>query len=271
MVCRPCSIGCASRLPHASSKLRFARQGERTVLLASHTELPLVVQRPLRGPAGQAVLVLLTPAGALFDGDAPGLDVWCGEDTDVTLTTAAATKLNRCDRGQISFDVHLTIGRGATLRYLPHELIPFHAASYRQRIDVDLQDQANAWLLEVVGPGASAAPFSYTRLEFETNVRHAGALVARERFGVTPASAAQLRGHTHYGSLLVFGPGQDRAAAVALNERLACVPLPAVAAASTLPSDGVVLKMLGSTAQSVRDTLLASAGCPAWLTSMLPP
>jgi urease accessory protein len=258
-------------LPYGSSQLRFARRGERTVLVSSQTELPLIVQRPLRGPAGQAVLVLLTPAGALFDGDVLRLDVRCGEDTDVTLTTAAATKLNRCDRGLISFDVHLAIGRGATLRYLPHELIPFQGARYRQRIDVDLEDDASAWLLEVVAPGASEARFTYTSLDFETNIRHDGTRMARERFRVTPASAAHMQDHTHYGSLLVLGSAYDRAATAALNERLACVPLPAVAAASALPTHGMLLKMLGSSAQSVRDTLLTSAGCPAWLTSTLPP
>jgi urease accessory protein len=255
----------------ASSRLRFARQGERTVLIASRAELPLVVQRPLRGPAGQAVLVLLTPAAALFDSEALRLEVCCGEDTDVTVTTTAATKLNRCDRGQISLEVHLSIGRGATLRYLPHELIPFQGASYAQRIDVDLVDGASLWLLEVVGPGASAAPFTYTRLAFETNVRQHGSVLARERFVLAPESAAQLRGHSHYGSLLLFGPGYDRAAAAALNERLACAPGPAQAAVSALPTHGVVMKMLGASAQSVRDTLLTAAACPAWLTSLLPP
>jgi urease accessory protein len=252
------------------SSLDFARRGDRTVLVRSHAELPIVVQRPLRGPAGQALLVLLTPAGALFDGDALRLDVCCGEDTDITLGTAAATKLNRCDRGQITFDMQVRVGRGASFRYLPHELIPFRGASYRQRIGVDLREDAAAWLLDVVGPGASEAHFAYTRLEFETNVCRDGALVARERFGVTPASAAQLRERTHYGGLLVFGPGCDAAAARGMNERLAAAPPPAQAGASALPHQGVVLKMLGTTAESVRATLLASAACPAWLAGMLP-
>ena len=255
---------------HGCSHLEFARRGERTVLVASHAGLPIVVQRPLRGPAGQAVLVLLTPAGALFDGDAVRLDVCCGEDSDVTLSTAAATKLNRCDRGQITFEMEVRVGRGASFRYLPHELIPFQGASYRQRIGVDLRGDAAAWLLEVVGPGASGAQFTYTRLEFETNVSQDGGLVARERFGVTPAGAAQLRDRSHYGSLLVFGPGCDAAIAHGINERLAAAPPPAQAGASALPNGGVVLKMLGSSAQSVRDTLLASATCPTWLRSILP-
>ena len=254
------------------SALDFARRGERTVLVRSHAALPIVVQRPLRGPGGQAVLVLLTPAGALFDGDALRLEVCCGEDSDVTLSTVAATKLNRCDRGQITFELEVRVGRRASFRYLPHELIPFRGASYRQRIGVDLGEDASAWLLDVVGPGASGAHFTYTRLEFETNVHQDGALVARERFSVTPASAAHLRGQTHYGSLLVFGPGRDAAAARGINARLAAAaPPPAQAGASALPGRGVVLKMLGATAQSVRDTLLTTAACPTWLASILPP
>jgi urease accessory protein len=213
---------------------------------------------------------MLTPAAALFDGDAPRLDVCCGEATDVTLTTTAATKLNRCDRSHISLEVHLSVGRRAMLRYLPHELIPFEGASYAQRIDVDLEEDASAWLLEVVGPGASGAQFTYTRLAFETNVRQRGDLLARERFVLTPESAAQLRGYSHYGSLLAFGPGYERATATALNARLACAPSPAQVAASALPTNGVAMKMLGTSAQSVRHALLESADCPAWLTVLLP-
>ena len=255
----------------ACSRFGFAERGGQTALVASHAELPLLVQRPLRGPAGQAVLVLLTPAGALFDGDALRLEITCGQETDVTLATAAATKLNRCERSLISVEVEVHVAPGATFRYLPHELIPFQDTRYRQRIKVDLEGEARAWLLEVISPGASHARFTYARLEFETEVRGDGVRLARERFSLTPTSAEQLRGHTHYGSLLLFDSELDRGTAAAINERLACVPAREVAGASTLPTTGVVVKVLGGDAESVRDTLLTCVGCPTWLSSALPP
>jgi urease accessory protein len=258
-------------LQGAASYLRFAARAGRTVLLAAHAQLPLVIQRPLRGPAGQAVLVLLTPAGALFDGDVLSLEVLCGPHTDVTLTTTAATKLNRCERSQISFELRVRVAHGATFRYLPHELIPFRDTSYVQRIDLDLEADAQAWLLEIIGPGATDAAFTYRRMAFETNARHDLALVARERFELDPRSAAQLRGRSHYGSLLLFGPGYTAAAASVINERLAIEPCAGLAGASALPGYGIGLKIVGGAAERLRDTLLASANCPSWLSSLISP
>src|SRR4051794_38393517 len=83
---RMSSTGFAPSLPVASL-LRFGSRQGKTVVLAARSELPLILQRPLRGPAGQAVATLLTPAGALFGGDSPELEVCCEPGTDVTLTT----------------------------------------------------------------------------------------------------------------------------------------------------------------------------------------
>jgi urease accessory protein len=268
MVLTRCSTGSASRLPGAHSSLHFAARAGRTVLLAAYAQLPLVVQRPLRGPAGEAVVTMLTPAAALFDEDALSLEVTCGPHTDVTLTTAAATKLNRCERGQISFDLRVRVAHGATFRYLPHELIPFRDTRYTQRIALELRADARAWLLEVVTPGPTDSPFTYRQLVFETEVRHDDSLVALERFELGPRSRAQLRGYTHYGSLVVLGERQD---ASAINERLAIDPCFGLAAASALPANGIGLKMLGGAAQSVRDTLLGTADMPNWLRSVMPP
>ena len=247
----------------AVSCLRFACRGGRTALLASHAELPLVLQRPVRGPAGQAVVALLTPAGALFDGDAVHVEIDCESGTDVTLTTASATKLNRCEAGAITFRLRARVAAGATFHYVPHELIPFRGTRYRQRIELDLDAGADAALLEVVSPGASDARFEFDSLELATTLRVAGRTAVREHFVVTPHSARQLGGYTHYGSLLVtqpeFPPGG--------LARLA----PGVLGVSQLPSSGSVVKMLGSSAQSVRATLLMALSASEWLMPLLPP
>jgi urease accessory protein len=212
--------------------------------------------------------VLLTPSGALFDGDHMCLEVRCDPDTDVTLTTAAATKLNRCDRLDIRFDLHVELAAGATFRYLPHELIPFPGARYRQRITADLGDGARAWLLEVVSAGTTGATFSYEQLGFETEVRHVGVPTAREHVVMTPRTAAQLRGHTHSAALFAFGSEWDRSAAAAVNQRLACHPS---AGASLLPSGGILARAVGDDAHTLREHLLAAAECPDWLPKLLPP
>ena len=251
------------------SRLAFEARGGRTALTDARAELPLIVQRPLHGPHGEAVVTLLTPSGALFDGDAMHLQVTCGPGTDVTLTTAAATKLNRCPSGEIHFDFHVDVAPGAIFRYLPHELIPFGGTSYSQHLAVHVHDDARAWLLDVVSAGQSGAAFTYTRLSFQTTLCHDGSVVARERMLMTPQTARQLRRRTHYGGLFALGPEWTRPSVSDVNRQLAReAPL---AGASQLPHNGMLLKALDDAAAPLRDVLLRAVGCPSWLHALLPP
>jgi urease accessory protein len=211
------------------------------------------------------VLVLLTPAAALFEGDCLQLEVTCGPHADVTLTTVGATRLNRCDSGCISVLTRVHVGAHATFRYLPHELIPFRGADYRQSMQIDMDSDAQVWLLEVVAPGGSATPFAYKRLDFETEVRENGSTAMRERFTLSRDRRPQLGAYTHYGSMLLFGAEYDRERTSAMNLRLGARAPELLAGASVLPRAGIGMKALGRSAQSVREALLETAGCPNWL------
>jgi urease accessory protein len=237
----PCSAGCGSKPPISCNWLRFERRGDRTALIDARSELPLQFQRPIVGAHGDAIVTLLTPAAALFDGDVIDLDVECGPYTDVTLVTTGATRLNRCDHGLISAQLSVRVAAGAVFRYLPHELIPFRGSLYRQRMCIDLAADASAVLLEVITPGQD---FTYRQLEFETRVRRESRTLMLERFVLTPDSRAALRGWTHYGSVFAFGSVAPTADDVPNG------------GASTLAGNGVVLKVLGDTAQQLREALL---------------
>jgi urease accessory protein len=252
-------------LPQRASRLRFERTERGSILVASHAELPLVVQRPLRAEDGQTVIVQLMPAGALFDGDVVHVSVECGPMTDVTLTTASATRLNRCDREQIVFELDAFVDPGATLRILPHELIPFRRARYRQRLHIDLRADASVMLLDIVSPGRSGAAFTYSCLELETDIHVDGALAVRERCLLASDVQAALGGYTHYGSLLWL---TDQARADAAAVRL--MASDAHAGASALPAPGASLKILGFSAQQLRATLFDAVDLPLWLRRLLP-
>lgn len=231
-------------------------------------ELPLVVQRPLRGPSGQAVVTLLNPAGAVFDADDVELTVECGRGTDVTLATASATRLNCCDVHGSAFSLDATVAEGAVLRYLPYELIPFRGARYHQQVRVRLAAGAGVALLEVIGAGRSGDRFAYSRLEFvlEVTLAEERRLAVRERFVLAEQARDSLDGHTHYASLLMLGTGPSPASASAT-----LVGLGVRGAASLLPAGGVGLKALGDAALALREALLLAGECPAWLRSLLPP
>lgn len=235
-------------------------------LVAARAELPLQIQRPIRGPAGAAVVTLLTPAGALFDGDTLWLDVQCGPGTDVTLVTTAATKLNRCDTAGIRCQLDVHVAAGAVFRYLPHELIPFRGAAYRQELAISLAADARATLLEVIGPGPTSQPFNYAHLDMRTQAHLADEAIVHEHLVLTQDAERALRGHSHYGSLLAFGPDSGQLAADEAHASLARAGVHG--SASVLPAHGIGVKALGSSALELRRALLRSVRVPSWLAEL---
>src|SRR5262245_11919853 len=101
------------------TRLVFDVDGDRTVLAESRSELPLHVQRPIPARDGSAVVTLLTPASALFDGDAIRLCVECRPGTCVTLRQVGGTRLHRCATAGIRCDVEVNVDVGARFQYLP--------------------------------------------------------------------------------------------------------------------------------------------------------
>ena len=238
--------------------LHFERRGDRTVLAASSAELPLQVQRPVHGAQGEAVVTLLCPAGALFEGDDVALQVDCGPGADVVLTGTAATKLNRCEGGEIRFAMRVALAAGARFRYLPHELIPLRGADYVQSIDRQLAAGAEAQLLEVVTPGLLREPFAYHRLRLATTVRDERGPVVLERLDLAGAEVREALGtHSHYAGLFLVGPDFDQPAADRAHEALVAAGVHG--SASLLARRGLVTKALSHSAIPLREALLAAA------------
>jgi urease accessory protein len=222
------------------------------VLAASSVALPLQIQRPRQGPDGEAIVTLLTPAGALFDGDRVELHVDVQSGARVVLRQASATQLHRSTAHGISFDLWLTVAAGARCSYLPFELIPFTDADYRQTIRMDLAVGGELCLTEVVTPGRVWEHFQYRRLALRTEVRLDGELIVWDAQHIEPAEldiAAALGGYTHFATLLRLGPNVGVADADRLHERLTSRGI--CGSASVLPRGGIGARALGTSAYAL--------------------
>ncbi len=219
-------------------------------------ELPLHIQRPRVGPRGEAIVTLLTPAGALFDGDRIDLYVDVQPGARAMLRQVSATQLHRSTERGITFDLTLKVASGASCHYLPLELIPFAGADYRQTIRVDLDAGGEACLTEVVSPGRVWEHFQYRRLALRTEIRCTGELVALDAQQIVPGETdmpTALMGFTHFASLLHLGPSIGAADADRLHE---CLAVPGICgSASILPRGGISARAVGSSAHVLLQAL----------------
>jgi urease accessory protein len=106
--------------------------------------------------AGELEAVILNTAGGIAGGDQLTLAISVLDGGRLTVTTAAAEKAYRSIGPAATIDVHLTVGAGGVLRWLPQEMILFNRARIRRSIDIDLAGNATLVLAELVFFGRSA-------------------------------------------------------------------------------------------------------------------
>ncbi|MFZ5506601.1 MAG: urease accessory protein UreD, partial [Pseudomonadota bacterium] len=96
----------------------------RTVLARREHSGPLRVQKPLY-PEGDAVChtLLLHPPGGIAGGDALQVELDAGPGTHALITTPGATKWYRSAGPQARSDLHLRVGAGAVVEWLPQDAI----------------------------------------------------------------------------------------------------------------------------------------------------
>lgn len=126
--------------------LHFSRREAETYLRWERLQAPLKIQRPFfpEGP-GVCHCVALHTAGGIVGGDRLAQSLHLDAQTQVLITTAAATKVYGSAACTAHQDIQIAIGAGACLEWLPQETIAFKGAYYRQTLRVDLAPGA-CWL-----------------------------------------------------------------------------------------------------------------------------
>lgn len=140
-------------------ELRYARVGERTELVHRYQKSPLQIMRPLYVDPlrpDMPFTYLMSTGGGIVQADRNRIDIDCGPDTAVHLTTQAATKLHRVEFDHATQVVHLTAGAGSYVEYLPDPLIPYRDARFYQQTRVSADPTATVMLGETIAAGRLA-------------------------------------------------------------------------------------------------------------------
>lgn len=142
---------------HGKLNLVYANSQDSTRLIYTHHQAPLKVQRPFY-PEGQEIChtVILHTAGGIVGGDRLTSDIHLQPQTNVLITTAAATKIYRSQGLPARQIVNIQVDDHAHLEYLPQETILFNGAIYRQDLRIELAKNANYLGWEIMRFGRSA-------------------------------------------------------------------------------------------------------------------
>ena len=249
------------------------REGRSVAARLAHVG-PLRVQK-LLWPEGPrlAHVILLHPPSCLAAGDSLVCDLAIGPQAELLLTTPGAGRWYRADTPATQ-SVTVTVDDGAHLEWLPQETILHDGVSGEQTMRVDIADRASAVGMEVLvlGRRASGERLTQARFQSRLTLRHAGRLLYDELSRIEGAqTGAAALGSSHVSGLLwAVSPDllpDDIADAVEadLDAALAAtagqaepVDRPTIGGASRVDPHLLLVRVVGSSPQSVRGALVAA-------------
>jgi urease accessory protein len=210
-------------------------------------------------------------SGGILAGDRLSLHVDIAPGASAQITTTGATRLYRHRAGAADSEQHtrLTVAPGALLEYLPDPVIPYAASRHLQRTEIHLDRDAALFWWDVLAPGRLAAGerFAFHRLQVQTEIYAASRPILREDFLLDPArkalsSAARMFDYSHLASFCAVHEGRPPAFWRSLEDQLNEIarrrtrPGEAVWGASTLASDGLVVRGLSASSRLLHESLV---------------
>ena len=140
--------------------------------------------------AGALVVNVVNPTAGIFDGDELELQATVEAGARLVLTAPSANRIYQSRSGRPAL-VRQTVRAAprSLVEFLPEPLIPHAGSVYEQHTELHAAAGAEMLFFEWLSPGrvAGGEVFHYRRLDWRTDVRVAGALVARERYTLEPA------------------------------------------------------------------------------------
>lgn len=175
----------------AAGMLSARLRGGATRLERLYQEGAAKIRLPAR-EADPLEAILINTAGGLTGGDRLAWTIEAGAGAAVAVTTQACEKVYRAAAGHAEVDCMVSARAGARIAWLPQETIVFEGSAFRRRLDVTLDDTAEALLVEATVFGRQAMGETIRTAIFRDRwrVTCGDRLVHAEDFAIGPDVAA---------------------------------------------------------------------------------
>lgn len=248
-------------------ELGLVRRNGATRVEHQYQRAPLHVYRPIHLDENlpEMAFVFVQQFGdGYVDGDRCRIDIDCGPNTAVHVTTQAATNVYRAEWNFASQLVDLRVASGAVLEYLPDAVLPFRGSRFFQRTCLTVDPNATAIVGEMLLPGrvARGEVHAYELYWAETEARRPdGMLLFADLLRLSPTEGEGVR------SLGLLGGSDVVATLYVVSERRpadelveplrdSLAGIDVLAGVSELPNGcGVSVRLLGRTSKTVRAAL----------------
>ncbi|CAN5170432.1 urease accessory protein UreD [soil metagenome] len=195
----------------------------RTVLAENYQSGSARFRFPNTEPPDRFTAVLLNTAGGITGGDEFSTSVTLADGADAAVTTQAAERIYRRSAGMARIETTLTLGKGATLAWLPQETILFDRAGLARSLSAEIDETASLLAVEsiVLGRAAMGETIATSALTDRWRIRRGGRMVFADGLRLEGDATSILsggatgKGATALATLVLVAPDAERRLSVA--------------------------------------------------------
>ncbi|BET65155.1 hypothetical protein ASA1KI_00730 [Opitutales bacterium ASA1] len=236
------------------------REDGATILAEQAFKAPFHIGKSYRERNSLRVQIV-NPTAGILAGDRLELEVRVDRDAALCLTTPAATRVFRMNRGEGVCIQHFTTAARAALEFWPEPLCPHAGTRFSQRSRIDADPDSDVYWVDALAPGrvARGETFAWDRLEVVLDVRVAGEPVLRERLDCTGSTLARSAAfhrtpEAWFATVVVLSPRDDEHDP--LRDEIRALHTESTRVGVTrLRRGGWVVRLIASDGQAMRDTL----------------
>ncbi|MBX3192102.1 MAG: urease accessory protein UreD [Labilithrix sp.] len=227
-----------------------ARDDGRTIVTSSQATSPLRFTRPTFPGSRAGAVCLITFGGGLVDGDAIDVHVRVERGATLVVFTQATTKAFRGSTSQaLRADVE------GTLVLLPDPVACFAGARYRQRVDVTLEGEGSAVLLDgfTSGRPAYGERWAFSAIDLSTTVRRGDRVIVRDALRLEAGAlevAPRMDRFEALATLIAAGPRVETIMRGLLDPSVCTRDLVAAPSALSRPGEAAAIARIAATSPS---------------------
>lgn len=208
---------------------------------------------------------LISTGGGYVEGEKYLQQITLADNTHAILTTQTPNYIYKCENRLVTTqDNVVKVGENAVLEYYLDETIPYRHACYQQDTEISLGKGSKLILTDGLTSGWSPddEPFQYRQVGVKTCITVDGHLVYNDYLLVNPEDEEMFElgffeGHKTFNSVVLIDPAIDAAMVEDMRKYMKTVETTSVFGMSLLESDGLVFRIMGSSAHNNRKVMWA--------------
>jgi urease accessory protein len=247
--------------------IELANVSGKTSISKLRTRAPLLVQKALYPDSrlpGMAHVYLMSSSGGILHGDRFEIDIIAGSGTSSRITTQAATKVYKMDKGYAAQTVSITAQDESYFEFLPYQIIPFKSSRFLQQVDLKIAQNSTVVYSETLSAGRTAAgeSFDFDQVFLKMRVHDSGGkLLFADAAKLEPGKDDMewlFGGKTIWSMLYVISPDSESIQS-RINDAIEDHSM--LAGCSVLPHEcGLVIRVLDDSIDKIRNLTDSIAG-----------